>query len=536
MKTSYDVTIIGSGLAGSVTALLLSKLGYKTLLVEKDTHPRFALGESSTPIFSKKIRNLGFEYGVQELIDLSSYDRIMASKDPFLCGPKELFQYYVHEPGQTTAKVNGDYPEVIVQVPECDTQFKRSVLDERVMQYARKYGSDYVDTTELLDADFDERGAHLRLQKKGSEPYELTTRFLVDATGFRSLLSRKFDLRIPDAELDTTLRSRCIFTHFETVGLMEDAVEPDPVFNERCTVNRWRATQHHCFDGGWYWFIPFDNGVTSVGINLDMDKYPMNDRPAEEEFWHFTRQYPIVNKMLEGHKTIMPYIKTGRLQFRTRRATGDRWALLTSAAVGMDAWFSVGMGMTLISVHRLVEVLHKQVLPKNDFRAELFQNYENSLFTEWYYITRMVDGMYKSFKHFEIFKSYCFFCFMGAESLVYSGAVRRPHDPTSLMLNVGNPQFVDNFMHIYNRLLELCKKDKVTPEEAEYFRAYLQNEMKSFNFRDYGNPIHKGVYYRVPEAVERKLMEEKMPQQMAPAPGQTPSGVVTPAPAMAANS
>lgn len=525
MKTSYDVTLIGSGLAGSVTALLLSKLGYKTLLVEKDTHPRFGLGESSTPIFSKKIRNLGLEYGVPELVDISSYDRIMASKEPFLCGPKELFQYYVHQPGQTTAKITDEYPEIIVQVPECDTQFNRAVLDERLVQYARKYGSDYVDNTELLDVEFDDQGAHLKLQKKGSEPYELTTHFLVDSTGFRSLLARKFELRIPESELDTTLRSRCIFTHFETVGLVEDAMGNDEVFNQRCSVNRWRATQHHCFDGGWYWFIPFDNGVTSVGINLDMDKYPMNDRPGEEEFWDFTRRYPIINKMLEGHKTRMPYIKTGRLQFRTRRAAGDRWALLTSAAVGMDAWFSVGMGMTLISVHRLVEVLHKHVLPQSDFRAEHFHNYEQSLFTEWYYITRMVDGMYKSFKHFDIFKYYCFFCFMGAESLVYSGAVRRPHDPTSLMLNVGDPKFVENFMTVYNRLLECSKKDSVTADEVEFFRSYLLNEMKPFNYRDYGNPIHQGVHYRVPEAEERRIMEEKM--RMA-------TGVASAQPAMAA--
>jgi FADH2 O2-dependent halogenase len=219
--------------------------------------------------------------------------------------------------------------------------------------------------------------------------------------------------------------------------------------------------------------------------------------------------------MLEGHRTLMPYIKTGRLQFRTKRAAGDRWALLTSAAVGMDAWFSVGMGMTLIAVHRLVEVLHKHVLPSSDFRAEHFKNYENALFTEWYYITRMVDGMYKSFKHVDIFKSYCFFCFMGAESLVYSGAVRRPHDPTSLMLNVGNPKFVESFMNVYKRLLECSGKDRVTAEEAEFFRSYLQNEMKPFNYRDYGNPIHQGVHYRVPEAVERKLMEEKMREAAA---------------------
>jgi FADH2 O2-dependent halogenase len=229
-----------------------------------------------------------------------------------------------------------------------------------------------------------------------------------------------------------------------------------------------------------------------------MDLYPMNDMPAEEEFWYFTRQYPMVNAMLEGRKSILPWAKTGRLQFQTRQAAGDRWALLPASAVGIDAWFSTGMGMNLVNIHRLVEVLRTRVLPKNDFRRDHFKNYETSLYREWYYISRMVDGMYKSFKHYEIFKSYCFFCFMGAESFIATGGIKRPEDPTALMLNVGDDQFAKNFMYIYSKVLELNKKDHVTQQEAELFRSFLQNEMKPFNFRDYGNPAYEGVHYRAP--------------------------------------
>lgn len=496
---TYDTVIIGSGIAGSVTALLLSKLGYRTLMVEKDKHPRFALGESSTPVMSKKIRHLGMVYDVPEFIDLSSYDNIMASKEPFLCGPKELFQYFVHEPNQRHARRNGEYPEIVVQTPEVDTQFLRAELDRRIVEYARKYGSDYVDGTELLDADFRGNGVRLQLQTKDGTPYELETKFLIDATGFRSLLSKKFDLRIPERELDTPLRSRCIFTHFESVGRLEDAVGNDEIFNRRLRVNRLRATQHHCFDGGWYWFIPFDNGVTSVGINLDMDVFPMNDLSGEEEFWQFTRRYPIVSAMLENRKTLMPYIKTGRLQFRTRQAAGDRWALLPASAMGIDAWFSTGLGMNLISIHRLIEILHRRVFPQNAFRREHFMHYEKCLYKEWWHITRMVDGIYKSFKHYEVFKSYCFFCFMGAESYVQSGGITRPNDPDALLLNVGNPEFVKRFFEIYAQVLEYNKKDLVSVEETEFLRSYLQNEMRPFNFRDYGNPVHQGIHYRVSE-------------------------------------
>jgi tetracycline 7-halogenase / FADH2 O2-dependent halogenase len=494
---SYDVTVIGTGMAGSIAALLLAKLGYKTLMVEKDTHPRFALGESSTPVFSKKIRQLGETYGIPELIDISSYNRIMESKDPFLCGPKELFQYFIHDEGQTEAKVDGRYREISVQTPDVDSQFMRAVLDQRLVEYAKKYGSDYLEKTNVLDIEFCDERASMHVQTGDGAPYYIDSKFVIDATGFRSLMTRKFDLRIPDAELDTTLRSRCIFTHFETVGTLEDAVVPDPEFNKRITVDRLRATQHHCFDGGWYWFIPFDNGVTSVGVNLDMDKYPMNDKPAEEEFWEITKRLPIVHKMLEGRKSILPWAKSGRLQFRTRHAAGDRWALLPAAAQGVDAWFSTGMGMNLISIHRLVETLHEKVLPRNDFRKEHFKHYETAMFREWHYITRMVDGMYKSFNNYDVFKFYCFLCFMGAESHIYSGGIKKTNDPTALMLNVGNPAFVANFDRAYATVLECHRKGYITPEQIEAFQAQLQHDMKAFNFRDYGNPDYDGVHYRV---------------------------------------
>ena len=495
--SKYDVAVIGSGMGGSATALLLAKLGYKAVMIERGDHPRFALGESSTPVMSKKIRYMGKAYDIPEFIELSSYDRIMDSERPFVCGPKELFHYFLHEPGQTVAKINGDYPEIVVQTPDVDVQFLRSELDMRMVEYARKYGAEYLPNTEVKDIEFHDDGVTIPVKMADGKDSAIEASFVVDATGFKSLLSTKFDLRIPEVELDTPLRSRCIFTHVKDVGALEDAVGGDADFADRLRVPRARATQHHCFDGGWYWFIPFDNNVTSVGLSLDMDKYPMNEKDGEQEFWEITNEFPIVKKMLEGRETLLPYIKTGRLQFRTKQAVGDRWALLPAAAIGGDAWFSTGLGLTLIAVDRLVSRLHHKVLPNNDFKREHLVPYEDALYKEWWYITRMIDGIYKSFKHFDVFKSYCFFCFMGAESFVHSGGIGRPEDEDALLLNVGNKEFTDRFQEIYARVVEYSKRDHITEEESEALREYLQTEMKPFNYRDYGNPAYHGIHYRL---------------------------------------
>ena len=40
VEESYDVIVAGAGLAGSMTALLLAKKGFKVLVVEKSEDPR----------------------------------------------------------------------------------------------------------------------------------------------------------------------------------------------------------------------------------------------------------------------------------------------------------------------------------------------------------------------------------------------------------------------------------------------------------------------------------------------------------------
>jgi len=44
-----DVVVIGGGPAGSTTATLLADRGHRVVLLEKEVHPRFHIGESLLP-------------------------------------------------------------------------------------------------------------------------------------------------------------------------------------------------------------------------------------------------------------------------------------------------------------------------------------------------------------------------------------------------------------------------------------------------------------------------------------------------------
>ncbi|MBX2809291.1 MAG: tryptophan 7-halogenase [Cellvibrionaceae bacterium] len=506
----YDVAIIGSGFGGSATSIMLAKLGYSVVLIERGKHPRFAIGESTTPLMSKTIRYLGEAYDIPEFVAMSSYDHIQQSNLPFTHYPKELFHYFWHQQGQQKAMMDDVTREIIVRTPEIDCQMLRGEADKYLVDVAVNYGVDYRDCVCVEDIKFTNDDVKLTCKNIESDKvFSMQAKFLIDGTGFKSILSDKLNLKIPSETLDTPLNSRSIFTHFEAIDNFEAVSSATPAFIDRTPVSRDYATQHHCFNGGWFWVIPFGNGVTSVGLNLDIDVFGINDKSAEDEFWEITRRYPIVEKMLKGKKTLFPFIKTDRIQFRTRNSAGDRWAMLPASATGGDAWFSTGLAFTLICAHRIVDLLDKDVFPKNNFSASVFKHYESNMYKEWRLVTKMIDGIYKSFKHFEVFKYYCFFCFMGAETFVKRKGFVDARDSNNLLLNVGDEKFVKKFNEFYALVKKLNKQNFVSAVTVEHMKNFVQHEMKDYNYRGYGNPKFNGVHDRIKMTAMEKMATNK---------------------------
>ena len=49
IEVAADIAILGSGFAGSLTTLIVDRIGLTPVLIDRARHPRFAIGEPTAP-------------------------------------------------------------------------------------------------------------------------------------------------------------------------------------------------------------------------------------------------------------------------------------------------------------------------------------------------------------------------------------------------------------------------------------------------------------------------------------------------------
>jgi tetracycline 7-halogenase / FADH2 O2-dependent halogenase len=94
-QKQYDVIILGGGIGGASLACVLSRHGYKVALLEKGSHPRFAIGEAVFFRTCLWIWLTGQRYDVPELLHIISPEAIAAHIAPS-AGMKQSFGQAYH--------------------------------------------------------------------------------------------------------------------------------------------------------------------------------------------------------------------------------------------------------------------------------------------------------------------------------------------------------------------------------------------------------------------------------------------------------
>jgi FADH2 O2-dependent halogenase len=398
MEREYDIVVIGSGLAGSTTALCLSASGLKTLVVERKSHPRFVVGESTVPAVTQGFRRLAETFDVPELAAVSDF--IALHRRGLTVWPKQHFWFGMHQEGQPLDPRDELMAETLRLPVGPDSHMLRSDLDGWLVSLLPRYGVDYVDHTDVVRYDADDRRAVVTL-RNGEAESAVRARFVVDASGHASFLARQFELREEPSRLETNTRT--IFAHFTGIPPLDDVLGAEhPSFR----FKRHGGSMHHCFHGGWAWVIPLRDDLVSVGLSLDREVHPFDpDLPAEREIETFLSRYPSMRQHLGEMEPVRPLTKTDRVQFSCRTILGPRFILTPHASGFVDPLFSSGILLSQAFVARFVPAIEEAVR-EDDFSRARFEPMERAFFRELDAVDRFVSGAIASYRHAPSFLQY----------------------------------------------------------------------------------------------------------------------------------
>src|SRR5580658_8113393 len=96
LTVRYDIAVVGSGFAGSLLAMIARRLGRSVVLIEKGTHPRVVIGESSTPLANLLFEELCVRYDLPSVKPLAKWGSWQRTYPEIACGLKRGFTFHHH--------------------------------------------------------------------------------------------------------------------------------------------------------------------------------------------------------------------------------------------------------------------------------------------------------------------------------------------------------------------------------------------------------------------------------------------------------
>lgn len=444
VRSAFDVAVIGSGFSGSLVSAIARQLGRSVVLLEKSRHPRFAIGESSTPLANLVLEQLSERYGLPGIQPLGKWGTWQKAHPDVACGLKRGFSFYHHSIGAPWQSDRARANELLVAASPsdvaADTHWYRPEFDYLLVREAANVGVVYLDEVDLWGVDADQKRPVIHGRHRG-QPLEIHASFILDASGPRGFLHRALEL--PEMPLQNLPKTQALYSHFRNVkrwSELHPLPEPPPFPPDD-------AALHHVFEGGWMWVLRFNNGLTSAGFaasdraRQDLGKI---DFAAGEHSWHrMIEKLPAVQEQFAVADAACPFVHSKQLGFLSGCVSGPSWALLPSAAGFVDPLLSTGFPLALLGVERLAHILETQ-WDREGFAAELLR-YSMQTTMELVVVERFIGALYANMGDFELFSALTLLYFAAAS---YSEAARRlgrPHLAGQTFLLGEHPVFGPRF-------------------------------------------------------------------------------------------
>jgi flavin-dependent dehydrogenase len=320
-----DVVVIGGGPGGSTAATLLAQRGHRVVLLEKNSHPRFHIGESLLPA------------------NVPLFERLGVAREMEAIGMDKWGATFVSPWHDVTSGFEfGDALDP--SLPKA-YQVRRSEFDEILFRRAGAAGAQPFENCRVRDFDLGDRDSPPKVRATMADGTERAwrARFLVDASGRDTLIANRLKVKRRNPKHN----SSAMYGHFR--GAQRDAGRA-----EGNIVIYW-------FDHGWFWFIPLKDGTTSVGAVVWPYYMKARAKPLREFFLETIAMCPMLQERLAQAELVAEPEATGNYAYHCDLCQGENYVMVGDAYAFIDPVFSSGVLLAMNSAFAAADVVHARL-------------------------------------------------------------------------------------------------------------------------------------------------------------------------------
>ena len=335
-RESYDCVVLGAGPAGCTVATLLAQSGHAVLLLERERFPRHRIGESLMPQTYGTLKRLGL------LEALKASDFPVKESVQFV-GPSGRDS----EPYFFTDRDPGEWSKT--------WQVRRDCFDQMMVNNARRHGAEVSEGFSAKEVLFDgDRATGVTINAFGRNR-TIGARVVVDATGQTGLIGRQLKL----FQHDERLRNAAIYTYYRNAYR-------DDGRNAGATI-----VIHTMLEGGWFWYIPLNDNVTSVGLVASPDLlFSGRGNSPEDTFLQEVARCEGLKRRLADAEQVEDVRVLRDFTYSSSRVSGEGWVLVGDAYSFIDPVYSSGVFLALRSGEMAADNIHRGLV-EGDLSGEV---------------------------------------------------------------------------------------------------------------------------------------------------------------------